>query len=142
MYISNILTRLPRNFSSREFIQGTTRNKQKDYSGTSVAVFLSYFLAFPPCFSVVFVCLLLLFCSSLQWAPLLLMIKSMSLSFWSNLRLFQNNKPLVIFLNHFSNTSFFLGLYQVLLRSNLFQDLFSRWCLSQKRLKWMCGNLS
>ena len=59
----------------------------------------------------------------------------MSLSFWNNLRLFQNNKPLIMFLNHFSNISFFLGLYQVLLRSSLFKI-----CLVGdvylKRLKW------
>lgn len=63
------------------------------------------------------------------------MIKSMSLDFWNNLRLFQNNKPLIMFLNHFSNSSFFLGLYQVLLRSSLFKislvgDVYL------KRLKW------
>lgn len=45
----------------------------------------------------------------------------MSLGFWNNLRLFQNNKPLIMFLNHFSNSSFFLGLYQVLLKSSLFK---------------------
>lgn len=45
----------------------------------------------------------------------------MSLGFWNNLRLFQSNKPLIMFLNHFSNSSFFLGLYQVLLRSSLFK---------------------
>lgn len=135
MYISNILTRLPRNFSSREFVPRKPPEISKRTPQGHLPRFPSPVSGLPSLLSCWFFCLLLLFCSSLQWAPLTVMIKSMSLSFWNNLRLFQNNKPLVIFLNHFSNTSFFLGLYQVLLRSSLFKI-----CLVGdvylKRLKW------